>query len=193
MISRLLPTFLCLLAIVPLHAAAVPEITAKSAILLDANTGKVLYSKNDTAQRAVASTQKLLTALIVHNSAPVVSLCSARRRQASHQGTAFAIALVEIEAHLHVAPPRARVAPRHRMTHPVDACRDALRLVQDSPVVRRKRIALAFHREEALFEAHLYAHQGEPSAFRATAVEREVGARVRNPSEDPQRGVRLRG
>ena len=68
MISRLLPAFFCLLAIVPLHAAAVPEITAKSAILLDANTGKVLYSKNDTAQRAVASTQKLLTALIVAES-----------------------------------------------------------------------------------------------------------------------------
>ncbi len=68
MISRLLPTFLCLLAIVPLHAATVPVITAKSAILLDANTGKVLYSKNDTAQRAVASTQKLLTALIVAES-----------------------------------------------------------------------------------------------------------------------------
>jgi D-alanyl-D-alanine carboxypeptidase (penicillin-binding protein 5/6) len=68
MISRLLPAFLCLLAIVPLHAAAVPEITAKSAILLDANTGKVLYTKNDTAQRPVASTQKLLTALIVAES-----------------------------------------------------------------------------------------------------------------------------
>jgi D-alanyl-D-alanine carboxypeptidase (penicillin-binding protein 5/6) len=68
MISRLLPAFLCLLAIVPLRAAAVPEITAKSAILLDANTGKVLYTKNDTAQRPVASTQKLLTALIVAES-----------------------------------------------------------------------------------------------------------------------------
>lgn len=68
MIYRLLPALLCLLAIVPLHAAAVPEITAKSAILLDANTGKVLYTKNDTAQRPVASTQKLLTALIVAES-----------------------------------------------------------------------------------------------------------------------------
>lgn len=68
MISRLLPAFFCLLAIASLHAATVPVITAKSAILLDANTGKVLYSKNDTAQRAVASTQKLLTALIVAES-----------------------------------------------------------------------------------------------------------------------------
>ena len=65
MTARLLPAFLCLLAIIPLQAAPVPEISAKSAILVDANTGKVLFSKNDTAQRAVASTQKLLTALIV--------------------------------------------------------------------------------------------------------------------------------
>jgi serine-type D-Ala-D-Ala carboxypeptidase (penicillin-binding protein 5/6) len=45
--------------------AGPPEIGAKAAILLDANTGKVLYKKNDTDKRAVASTQKLLTALIV--------------------------------------------------------------------------------------------------------------------------------
>jgi D-alanyl-D-alanine carboxypeptidase (penicillin-binding protein 5/6) len=65
MTARLLPAFLCLLAIIPLQAAPVPEISAKSAILVDANTGKVLFSKNDDAQRPVASTQKLLTALIV--------------------------------------------------------------------------------------------------------------------------------
>lgn len=51
------------LATIPSHAAL--SINAKSAILVDANTGKVLYKKNDTEQRAVASTQKLLTALIV--------------------------------------------------------------------------------------------------------------------------------
>ena len=57
--------FIALLAVSSVHAAAPPEISAKSAILLDANTGAVLYKKNDTAQRPVASTQKLLTALIV--------------------------------------------------------------------------------------------------------------------------------
>ncbi len=46
-------------------ALASISINAKSAILLDANTGQVLYKKNDTSQRAVASTQKLLTALLV--------------------------------------------------------------------------------------------------------------------------------
>jgi D-alanyl-D-alanine carboxypeptidase (penicillin-binding protein 5/6) len=65
MTARFFPVFLCLLAILPLHAGPAPEITAKSAILVDANTGKVLFTKNDTAQRPVASTQKLLTALIV--------------------------------------------------------------------------------------------------------------------------------
>jgi len=65
MLTRLLPAFLCLLAIIPLQAAPVPEITAKSAILVDANSGKVLFTKNDDAQRPVASTQKLITALIV--------------------------------------------------------------------------------------------------------------------------------
>lgn len=44
------------------------QINAKAALLVDANTGKVLYKKNDTVQRPVASTQKLLTALIVAES-----------------------------------------------------------------------------------------------------------------------------
>ena len=65
MLARLIPAFLCLLAITPLQAAPAPQISAKAAILVDANTGKVLYSKNDEAKRPVASTQKLLTALIV--------------------------------------------------------------------------------------------------------------------------------
>ena len=59
--------FLVLLAslLTSLSAPAALSINAKSAILVDANTGKVLYKKNDTEKRAVASTQKLLTALIV--------------------------------------------------------------------------------------------------------------------------------
>ena len=53
-----------------------PIITAESAILFDANTGRVIYRKNENVRRAVASTQKLLTALIIAESgdlsAPVV-------------------------------------------------------------------------------------------------------------------------
>lgn len=50
------------------QAASPPEIFGKSAILFDANTGEVLYKKNDTLRTPVASTQKLLTALIVARS-----------------------------------------------------------------------------------------------------------------------------
>jgi len=42
-----------------------PEIKAVSAILVDAKTGQVLYAKNENEQRQIASTQKLLTALLV--------------------------------------------------------------------------------------------------------------------------------
>jgi D-alanyl-D-alanine carboxypeptidase (penicillin-binding protein 5/6) len=43
----------------------IPRTTAASVIVVDANTGKTLYEKNPDQFRAPASTQKLLTALIV--------------------------------------------------------------------------------------------------------------------------------
>lgn len=42
-----------------------PSIVGASAIVLDANSGVVLHAKNADSQRAVASTQKLMTALLV--------------------------------------------------------------------------------------------------------------------------------
>ena len=43
----------------------VPKLFAEAAVAIDAETGIFLYEKNADDQRAVASTQKLLTALIV--------------------------------------------------------------------------------------------------------------------------------
>jgi serine-type D-Ala-D-Ala carboxypeptidase (penicillin-binding protein 5/6) len=64
------------LAVPPLLPAQEPIISAECAILFDANTGKVIYKKNENERRAVASTQKLLTALVIAESgdlsAPVV-------------------------------------------------------------------------------------------------------------------------
>ncbi|HEY5742969.1 MAG TPA: D-alanyl-D-alanine carboxypeptidase family protein [Terrimicrobiaceae bacterium] len=60
--------FSVLLALMPGLSAQEPIIAAECAILFDANTGKVLYKKNENERRAVASTQKLLTALIVAES-----------------------------------------------------------------------------------------------------------------------------
>jgi serine-type D-Ala-D-Ala carboxypeptidase (penicillin-binding protein 5/6) len=42
-----------------------PSIYAKSAILIDADSGRTLYQKNADAMRQVASTQKLLAALVI--------------------------------------------------------------------------------------------------------------------------------
>ncbi|HEY5793286.1 MAG TPA: D-alanyl-D-alanine carboxypeptidase family protein [Chthoniobacterales bacterium] len=57
-------------ALAPVGAPAVwpaeaPAIYAQSAILIDAHSGRVLYQKNADIPRPVASTQKLLTALVV--------------------------------------------------------------------------------------------------------------------------------
>ena len=46
----------------------IPKTSAASVIVVDANTGKILYEKNADETRVPASTQKLLTALIVAES-----------------------------------------------------------------------------------------------------------------------------
>lgn len=66
MISRALAVLVFLLSASAVFAEAkIPLITADSALVFDANTGAVILKKNEDAQRQVASTQKLLTALIV--------------------------------------------------------------------------------------------------------------------------------
>src|SRR5690606_38691082 len=48
-----------------LFPSSLPSVRADSLILIDARDGQVLAQKNADARRAVASTQKLLTALVV--------------------------------------------------------------------------------------------------------------------------------
>ena len=47
------------------HAASAPSVHGRAAIVVDADTGVVLYAKNADERRPVASTQKLMTALLV--------------------------------------------------------------------------------------------------------------------------------
>ena len=49
----------------PLWPANAPGIYAQSAIMIDARSGEVLFQKNADARRVPASTQKLLTALLI--------------------------------------------------------------------------------------------------------------------------------
>ena len=48
-----------------------PAVVAKSVIVIDAVTGRVLTGKNEDLPRAVASTQKLMTALLVVEAGPL--------------------------------------------------------------------------------------------------------------------------
>lgn len=54
-----------LLAAVLFFPCEASAVSAKSAVLLDANTGRVLYEKNVTDRALIASTTKIMTALIV--------------------------------------------------------------------------------------------------------------------------------
>lgn len=61
---------LLVLAVLAAQSAALarpapPAIHGKSAIVVDVQSGRVLYHKNSREPRAVASTQKLLTALLL--------------------------------------------------------------------------------------------------------------------------------
>lgn len=58
------------LLVLPAAAAAPPENSAVSAILVDGETGRVLYEKNADEKRMIASITKLMTALVAVESAP---------------------------------------------------------------------------------------------------------------------------
>jgi D-alanyl-D-alanine carboxypeptidase (penicillin-binding protein 5/6) len=74
----------------PLWPAHAPGIFAQSAIMIDARTGEVLFQKNADEQRVPASTQKLLTALLVarrgHLDAPVTIMPADTRVEPTRLG-----------------------------------------------------------------------------------------------------------
>ncbi len=62
--AALAALILVALAPVPARAAKEPAISAESAIVIDADSGEVLYEKNPDERRAIASTTKMMTALV---------------------------------------------------------------------------------------------------------------------------------
>ena len=51
--------------------SAAPEISAKSAVVLDADSGRILYEKDAHTRRGMASTTKIMTALVaLENASP---------------------------------------------------------------------------------------------------------------------------
>ena len=68
LIALLCTLLLMLLTAVPADAAqipdAAPEIAAKAAVLIDAQTGQIIYARNETEKRPMASTTKIMTVLL---------------------------------------------------------------------------------------------------------------------------------
>ena len=63
--------FACLAALLPGRAQAAPELSARSAVLLDCATGRVLYEKDAGARRLIASTTKIMTGLLITERCPL--------------------------------------------------------------------------------------------------------------------------
>lgn len=89
--KRLFPPLLCLLillSVLPCQAAAVST-SAVSAVLMDADSGRVLYSQNADARMRVASTTKLMTALVAIRRADLGMVCTVGRDAAGVEGSSM--------------------------------------------------------------------------------------------------------
>ena len=64
-----------------------PNITAKSAIVIDAATGKVLYSKNAEEQRYPASTTKIMSLIVALEHGNLDELVTASKNAANTEGS----------------------------------------------------------------------------------------------------------
>ncbi len=72
-----------LAAAAPTAKAAAPSITAPSAAVIETSTGTVVYAKNAEQQRGMASTTKLMTALVALDRKPLDTLLTATNYRAS--------------------------------------------------------------------------------------------------------------
>ena len=68
---------------------ALPELTAKSAIVIEASTGKVLYSKNAAEQRYPASTTKIMTLITALEYGKLDDVVTASDQAAGTEGSSL--------------------------------------------------------------------------------------------------------
>lgn len=71
MLGLCLLAFLVPVAAVPADAAERPDLSARAAILVDARDGHVLYRRDPTQERPIASATKLMTALVALDELPL--------------------------------------------------------------------------------------------------------------------------
>ena len=80
-------TFILLLPQIVLGAEKAPELTANSAIVIEASTGKILYAKNADDRRYPASTTKMMTLIVALEQGNFNDLVSASANAANTEGS----------------------------------------------------------------------------------------------------------
>ncbi len=88
--KRLFSALLVLSLLFPVcHAAQPPSTSAASAILMDAGSGRVLYAQDVHTQRLIASTTKLMTALVAVESTPDLDTKIQVKREYQAEGSSM--------------------------------------------------------------------------------------------------------
>jgi D-alanyl-D-alanine carboxypeptidase (penicillin-binding protein 5/6) len=70
-------------------AASIPVINAQAAIVMDANSGRVLYSKNADQRKYIASTTKIMTAIVTLEKGNIDDVVTISKRAASVNGSSI--------------------------------------------------------------------------------------------------------
>lgn len=89
---RIIPLFLscCLLFLLfPMKGQALPGVSARNAVLLDQETGKILYEKNAHEKQSVASITKVMTAIIAIESGKMNEVSKTSRKAIYTEGSSI--------------------------------------------------------------------------------------------------------
>ena len=84
-----------LAALCSVCTAAAPEVSARSAVVMDAASGRCLYEKNADARSLVASTTKIMTALLVCEQCDLQRLVTVPPQAAGVEGSSMGLAAGE--------------------------------------------------------------------------------------------------
>ena len=88
--KRLLTVLLCAIILLPYTAKAEQtDVPAQAAYLIEANSGRVLYAKNETARLPMASTTKIMTALIAVESGRLTETVTVPKEAAGTEGSSM--------------------------------------------------------------------------------------------------------
>lgn len=92
---RILAALLCAILLLPSAALAEPtapsNVGAEAAYLIEANSGRVLYAKNETARLPMASTTKIMTALIAIESGRLTETVTVPEEAAGTEGSSMCL------------------------------------------------------------------------------------------------------